>query len=78
MITELAFIPRALPPLSVITRRDTALEKNAIKLELIFHIGLVICQIYERILYGWTFNGSGGVRLRRGKFSVCFVKTIRR
>lgn len=42
---------RALAPLKVITRQHTALEKNAIKLELIFCNGHMIYQIYERILY---------------------------
>ena len=50
---------RALPPLKVITRIHTAVEKNAIKLELIFHNGLVICQIYERITYGGLLTVLG-------------------
>ena len=41
----------ALAPLKVTTRQHTAAEKNAIKLQLIFYNGLVICQMYECILY---------------------------
>ena len=50
---------RASAPHKVITTQHTAVEKNAIKLELIFHIGLVICQIYERILYGGLLTVLG-------------------
>ena len=42
---------RALAQLKVITRQRTAVEKNTIKLELIFYKGRMICLIYEHILY---------------------------